>query len=44
MPPNVQPTMAPMSSPVGQVFWYVLDTKRPLMELKEIEDWEVEKT
>jgi heavy metal efflux system protein len=44
LPPNVQPTMQPDSSPVGQIYWYVLDSKtRSPMELKEIEDWELEK-
>ncbi len=44
LPANVQPTMAPDSSPVGQLYWYVLDSKtRTPMELKEIEDWELEK-
>ena len=44
MPPNVQPRWRPMSSPVGQVMFYVLDSKnRTPMELKELEDWELEK-
>jgi heavy metal efflux system protein len=43
MPPGVQPTLGPPGSPVGQIFWYVLDSKRPVMELKEIEDWDIEK-
>ncbi len=44
VPPGVQPTLAPMSSPVGELFWYILDAKnRSPMELKEIEDWELEK-
>ena len=28
---------------VGQIYWYVLDSKRPVMDLKEIEDWDIEK-
>lgn len=43
MPQGVQPSLGPMGSPVGQIFWYVLDSKRPVMDLKEIEDWGVEK-
>jgi cobalt-zinc-cadmium resistance protein CzcA len=44
MPAGVQPTLAPMSSPVGQIFWYFLDAKnRNPMDLKELEDWELEK-
>lgn len=43
MPAGVQPTLGPMGSPVGQLYWYVLDSKRPVMELKEIEDWDIEK-
>ncbi len=44
VPPGVTPTLGPMSSPVGQVYWYFLDSKdRTPMELKEIEDWDLEK-
>lgn len=43
MPPGVTPQLGPMGSPVGQIYWYYLDSKRPVMELKEIEDWENEK-
>ncbi len=44
MPQGVTPSLAPMASPVGQLFWYFLDSKdRTPMELKEIEDWELEK-
>ena len=43
MPPGVTPTLGPPGSPVGQIFWYVLDSKRPVMDLKEIEDWDIEK-
>jgi cobalt-zinc-cadmium resistance protein CzcA len=43
MPPGVTPQLGPMGSPVGQIFWYVLDSKRPVMDLKEIENWDIEK-
>jgi heavy metal efflux system protein len=43
MPAGVSPTLGPMGSPVGQIYWYILDSKRPVMELKEIEDWTIEK-
>lgn len=44
LPTGVQPNLAPMSSPVGELFWYILDSKnRTPMELKEIEDWDLEK-
>jgi heavy metal efflux system protein len=44
LPNGVQPAMAPDSSPVGQLYWYVLDSStRTPMELKEIEDWDLEK-
>jgi cobalt-zinc-cadmium resistance protein CzcA len=45
LPPNVQPTLGPMSSPVGQIYWYYLDApaSRSTMELKDIEDWDLEK-
>jgi len=44
LPPGITPTLAPMSSPVGQIYFYFLDAKnRSSMELKELEDWELEK-
>jgi cobalt-zinc-cadmium resistance protein CzcA len=44
LPVGVIPTLGPMSSPVGQVLLYFLDAKnRTPMELKELEDWELEK-
>ena len=44
LPTGVLATLAPMSSPVGELFWYILDAKnRTPMELKELEDWELEK-
>ncbi len=45
LPTGVQPTLGPMSSPVGQIYWYYLDAppNRSIMELKDIEDWDLEK-
>jgi heavy metal efflux system protein len=44
LPQGVQANLGPMSSPVGQIYWYVLDSKdHSSMELKEIEDWDLEK-
>ena len=44
LPTGVLPNLAPMSSPVGEVYFYILDSKsRTPMELKEIEDWDLEK-
>jgi cobalt-zinc-cadmium resistance protein CzcA len=43
LPAGVQPTLGPMSSPVSQIFFYYLESKRSVMELKEIEDWDLEK-
>lgn len=44
LPTGVQPSLGPMSSPVGQIYWYFLDSKKmSSMELKDIEDWELEK-
>ena len=44
LPPGLQPSLAPMSSPTGELYWYILDSKnRTPMELKELEDWEMEK-
>jgi cobalt-zinc-cadmium resistance protein CzcA len=44
VPTGVQPGLGPMGSPVGQIYWYYLDApKRSPMELKEIEDWDLEK-
>jgi len=43
-PQGAAGNLGPMNSPVGQIFWYFLDSKtRTPMELKEIEDWELEK-
>ncbi|HXE14273.1 MAG TPA: CusA/CzcA family heavy metal efflux RND transporter [Bryobacteraceae bacterium] len=46
MPAGLQPTIGPDYSPVGQVFWYTLQSTNPsydLMELKSIQDWQLEK-
>jgi cobalt-zinc-cadmium resistance protein CzcA len=42
-PDGAKPVLGPMFSPVGQVYFYTLDSKRPVQELKEIQDWELEK-
>ncbi|MGA8030496.1 MAG: CusA/CzcA family heavy metal efflux RND transporter [Bryobacteraceae bacterium] len=46
LPENLQPTIGPDYSPVGQLYWYTLKSTNPqydLMELKSLEDWEIEK-
>ena len=44
VPTGVQPTLSPMSSAVGQLYWYILESpSRSSMELREMEDWELEK-
>jgi len=44
LPQNVQATLAPMSSAVGQVYFYLLESdNHTSMELREMEDWEMEK-
>jgi heavy metal efflux system protein len=46
LPNNLQPQMGTDWSPVGQIFWYTLRSTNPkydLMELKSIEDWQLEK-
>ncbi len=46
LPNNLQPSIGPDYSPVGQVYWYTLKSTNPrydLMELKTIEDWVLEK-
>src|ERR1700685_4250024 len=46
LPNNLQPQMGTDWSPVGQIFWYSLRSTNPkydLMELKSIEDWQLEK-
>src|SRR6266446_1599513 len=46
LPNNLQPTIGPDYSPVGQIYWYTLKSANPkydLMELKSLEDWTLEK-
>jgi heavy metal efflux system protein len=46
LPENLQPSIGPDYSPVGQLYWYTLKSTNPqydLMELKSLEDWVVEK-
>ena len=46
LPPGVVPQMGTDWSPVGQIYWYTLQSTNPhydVMDLKSIEDWVVEK-
>jgi heavy metal efflux system protein len=46
LPNNLQPQMGTDWSPVGQIYWYTLQSTNPkydLMDLKSIEDWTLEK-
>jgi heavy metal efflux system protein len=46
LPNGLQPQMGTDWSPVGQIYWYTLKSTNPkydLMELKTIEDWQLEK-
>lgn len=46
LPNNLQPTIGPDYSPVGQIFWYTLTSTNPnydLMNPKSFEDWTLEK-
>jgi cobalt-zinc-cadmium resistance protein CzcA len=46
LPNNLQPSIGPDYSPVGQIYWYTLKSANPkydLMELKSLEDWVLEK-
>jgi heavy metal efflux system protein len=46
LPTNLQPSIGPDYSPVGQIFWYTLKSTNPkydLMELKSLQDWVLEK-
>ncbi len=46
LPENLQPSIGPDYSPVGQLYWYTLKSTNPqydLMELKSLEDWVIEK-
>ena len=47
LPPNVQPQMGTDWSPVGQIYFFTLQSTNPrydVMELKSLEDWVVEKS
>jgi heavy metal efflux system protein len=46
LPPNLQPQIGKDFSPVGEIYFYTLESTNPqydLMELKSIEDWVLEK-
>ena len=46
LPANLQPSIGPDYSPVGQLYWFTLTSTNPkydLMELKSLEDWVIEK-
>src|SRR5580658_5092540 len=46
LPANLQPQIGSDWSPVGQIYWYTLHSTNPEydnMELKSIEDWQLEK-
>jgi heavy metal efflux system protein len=46
LPNGLQPQMGTDWSPVGQIYWYTLKSTNPkydLMDLKSIEDWQLEK-
>jgi heavy metal efflux system protein len=46
LPAGLQPQMGTDWSPVGQIYWYTLESRNPsydLMELKSLEDWTLEK-
>ena len=46
LPENLQPQIGTDYSPVGQIYWYTLQSTNPkydLMELKSLEDWVLEK-
>ena len=46
LPNGLQPSIGPDYSPVGQLYWYTLESTNPqydLMELKSLEDWVLEK-
>ncbi len=46
LPPNLTPAMGADWSPVGQIFWYTVQSTNPkydLMELKSIQDWVLRK-
>jgi cobalt-zinc-cadmium resistance protein CzcA len=42
LPPGLQPALGPDYSPVGQLYWYTLESTNPnydLMQLKSLQDW-----
>lgn len=44
LPTGATIDLSPMSSATGEVYWYLLDSKtRSAMELKEMQDWELER-
>ena len=46
LPNNLQPSIGPDYSPVGQLYWYTLTSTNPqfdLMELKSLQDWVITK-
>ena len=46
LPPGLNPQLGPDYSPVGQIYFYTLQSTNPLydvMELKSLEDWVIEK-
>src|SRR5579883_1389872 len=46
LPQNLQPQIGTDWSPVGQIYWYTLESKNPaydVMELKSLQDWVLEK-
>lgn len=46
LPSGVQPMLGPDYSPVGQIYWYTLESTNPhydLMQLKALEDWVLER-
>ncbi|MGH9326370.1 MAG: efflux RND transporter permease subunit [Terriglobia bacterium] len=46
LPAGVQPQLGPDYSPVGQIYWYTLQSTNPhydLMQLKALEDWVLER-
>jgi cobalt-zinc-cadmium resistance protein CzcA len=46
LPPNVSASIGPDFSPVGQIYWYTIESSNPaydVMELKSIQDWVISK-
>lgn len=46
LPPSVQPTLAPLTTAVGEIYRYVLEAPRdmPLTEVRALQDWVVRPT